>query len=237
MRIALVDDDVHLAQAMKLWMEEQHYDVIHFQNGRDFTNALRKESFDLYILDWVMPDFDGEQVLDWLSKQSEHDTPVIFVTQRDSEEDIAKILNQGADDYITKPLRQKELLARIAAVTRRTQGSNATKAIIEIPPYRINLSSHTLYKDDKAVKLTQKEFELVSFMFKNIGRLLSRGHILSSVWGHGSEFTTRTVDTHISRIRKKLELVPERGWKLSAIYHQGYRLEQIDIEDLPQESA
>jgi len=235
LRIALVDDDIHLAQAMKLWMEEQQYDVVHFANGRDFTNALRKESFDLYILDWVMPDFDGEQVLSWLGEQSEHDTPVIFVTQRDSEEDIAKILNQGADDYITKPLRQKELLARIAAVTRRTQGNSAQKETIEVAPYKINLSSHTLYKDDKPVKLTQKEFELVAFMFRNIGRLLSRGHILSSVWGHGSEFTTRTVDTHISRIRKKLELVPEHGWKLSAIYHQGYRLEQVDIEEQTQE--
>jgi two-component system response regulator RegX3 len=235
LRIALVDDDLHLAQAMKLWMEEQNYDVVHFPNGRDFTNALRKESFDLYILDWVMPDFDGEQVLSWLGEQAEHDTPVIFVTQRDSEEDIAKILNQGADDYITKPVRQKELMARIAAVTRRSQHTSVQKESIEVPPYRINLSSHTLYKDDKPVKLTQKEFELVAFMFKNIGRLLSRGHILSSVWGHGSEFTTRTVDTHISRIRKKLELVPEHGWKLSAIYHQGYRLEQVDIEDQPTE--
>ena len=92
MRIALVDDDIHLAQTMKLWLEEHDFDVEHFQNGREFTAALRKESFDLYILDWVMPDFDGEQVLGWLTEQSEHDTLVIFVTQRDSEEDIAKIL-------------------------------------------------------------------------------------------------------------------------------------------------
>ena len=232
MRIALVDDDAHLAQAMKLWMEEQDYDVMYFSNGRDFTSALRKESFDLYILDWVMPDYDGEQVLTWLSGQTENNTPVIFVTQRDSEEDIAKILNQGADDYITKPVRQKELLARIAAVARRTQAGNAPqKEILEYPPYRINLTSHTLSKDSQPVKLTQKEFELVSFMFKNLGRLLSRGHILSSVWGHGSEFTTRTVDTHISRIRKKLQLTPENGWRLSAIYHQGYRLEQVDQDE------
>ena len=230
MRIALVDDDIHLAQAMKLWMEEQNYDVVHFHNGRDFTSALRKESFDLYILDWVMPDFDGEQVLSWLSEQSQNTTPVIFVTQRDSEEDIVRILNQGADDYITKPVRQKELLARISAVARRTQ--SAHKEVLEYPPFRINLESHTLFKNDQAVKLTQKEFELVAFMFKNLGRLLSRGHILSSVWGHGSEFTTRTVDTHISRIRKKLELIPENGWRLSAIYHQGYRLEQVDLEEL-----
>lgn len=231
MRIALVDDDVHLAQAVRLWLEDEGYDVIHFANGREFTSALRKESFDLYILDWVMPDLDGEQILGWLTEQSEHDTPVIFVTQRDSEEDIAKILNMGADDYITKPLRQKELLARIAAVARRTQGV-IQKETLEHPPYRINLSSHTLFKDNEPVKLTQKEFELVAFLFKNLGRLLSRGHILSSVWGHGSEFTTRTVDTHISRIRKKLDLAPENGWRLSAIYHQGYRLEQVDKEEL-----
>lgn len=233
MRIALVDDDVHLAQAMKLWMTEKDYDVVHFPNGREFTAALRKESFDLYILDWVMPDFDGEQVLEWLTDQSEHDTPVIFVTQRDSEEDIAKILNQGADDYITKPVRQKELLARISAVTRRMQNNTVTNDTLEHSPYRINLKSHTLWKDNQPVKLTQKEFELVAFLFRNLGRLLSRGHILSSVWGHGSEFTTRTVDTHISRIRKKLALTPENGWKLSAIYHQGYRLEQLDMDDVP----
>ncbi len=230
LRIALVDDDVHLAQAIKLWLEEQGYDVMQYSNGREFTSALRKESFDLFILDWVMPDLDGEQILSWLTEQSEHNTPVIFVTQRDSEEDIAKILNMGADDYITKPVRQKELLARISAVTRRSQVS-PQKEILECPPYRINLTSHSLLKNDEPVKLTQKEFELVAFLFKNIGRLLSRGHILSSVWGHGSEFTTRTVDTHVSRIRKKLDLNPDNGWRLSAIYHQGYRLEQVDKEE------
>jgi len=230
LRIALVDDDLHLAQVVTLWMEQAGFDVVHYSNGKEFTNALRKESFDLYLLDWMMPEQDGEQILKWLNEQTEHQTPVIFATQRDSEEDIARILNQGADDYIVKPLRQKELLARIAAVSRRSSSAANQKEIMEFPPYRINLTSHTLQKNDELVKLTQKEFELVTFMFKNIGRLLSRSHILSSVWGHGSEFTTRTVDTHISRIRKKLDLIPENGWRLSAIYHQGYRLEQVDQE-------
>lgn len=230
MRIALVDDDIHLAQAMRLWIEEQQYDVVYYPNGLDFTTALRKESFDLYILDWMMPDFDGEQVLKWLNEQIEQATPVIFVTQRDSEEDIARILNLGADDYIIKPVRKKELLARITAVTRRSQ-TGAQKEILEFPPYRINLATHTCFRHDEPVRLTQREFELVTFMFRNAGRLLSRRHILSSVWGQSSEFTTRTVDTHISRVRKKLELTPENGWRLSAIYHQGYRLEQIDKDE------
>jgi len=226
----LVDDDVHLAQAMRLWMEEQQYDVVYFPNGLEFTGALRKESFDLFVLDWMMPDFDGEQVLRWLNEQNERVTPVIFVTQRDSEEDIARILNLGADDYITKPVRKKELLARIIAVTRRSQ-AGAHKEVQEYPPYRINLTTHTCFRHDQPIRLTQREFELVTFMFRNAGRLLSRGHILSSVWGQSSEFTTRTVDTHISRIRKKLELVPENGWRLSAIYHQGYRLEQVEQDE------
>lgn len=230
MRIALVDDDVHLAQAMQLWMEEQGYDVVYFPNGLEFTTALRKESFDLFILDWMMPDFDGEQVLKWLNEQNTRATPVIFVTQRDSEEDIARILNLGADDYITKPLRKKELMARIIAVTRRSQ-SGGHKEVLEYPPYRINLATHTCFRHDEPIRLTQREFELVTFIFRNAGRLLSRGHILSSVWGQSTEFTTRTVDTHISRIRKKLELVPDNGWRLSAIYHQGYRLEQVEQDE------
>lgn len=231
MRIALVDDDVHLAQVMTLWLKAHSYDVSHFLSGLDFTTALRKESFDLYILDWVMPDMDGEAVLQWLIEQDNHTTPVIFVTQRDSEEDIARILNLGADDYITKPIREKVLLARIAAVTRRTQPVTTQRETLEYPPYRINTAAHTVLKGTEALKLTQKEYELAAFLFKNTGRLLSRGHILSSVWGHGTDFTTRTVDTHISRVRKKLELGPETGWRLSAIYHQGYRLEPIEKDD------
>lgn len=231
MRIALVDDDVHLAQVMTLWLKARGYDVAHFLSGLDFTTALRKESFDLYILDWVMPDMDGEAVLQWLIEQDNHTTPVIFVTQRDSEEDIARILNLGADDYITKPIREKELLARIAAVTRRTQPATSQREVLEYPPYRINSAAHMVLKGSEPLKLTQKEYELAAFLFKNTGRLLSRGHILSSVWGHGTDFTTRTVDTHISRVRKKLELGPETGWRLSAIYHQGYRLEPIEKDD------
>lgn len=232
MRIALVDDDIHLAQAMTVWLKARGYDVVHFISGVDFTNALRKDSFDLYILDWVMPDMDGEAVLKWLIDQNDHTTPVIFVTQRDSEEDIARILNLGADDYITKPIREKVLLARIAAVTRRSHTSAPlSREVLDYPPFRINTTAHMVLKDAETLKLTQKEYELVVFLFRNAGRLLSRGHILSAVWGHGTDFTTRTVDTHISRVRKKLDLGVESGWRLSAIYHQGYRLEPVDKEE------
>ena len=158
---------------------------------------------------------------------TQQNIPVIFVTSKTSEDDVAHILNLGADDYVTKPVHEKELLARIAAVTRRTM-SEQDKQVLDLPPYHIDVSSHSVSYKGGRLNLTQKEFELVLFLFRNVGKLLSRGHILSSVWGHGDSFSTRTVDTHISRIRKKLEITPGNGWKLSAIYHQGYRLEQTD---------
>lgn len=230
MRIALVDDDEHLAELVKIWLEQAGHQCVYFSNGTDFTHALRRESFDLIILDWVMPEMDGESVLRWMQEQSFTDVPVIFLTQKTDEEDVARVLLLGADDYVTKPVRQREFLARITAVTRRATPAASLESL-ELPPYRIDFKNHSVYCGDEAVKLTQKEFELVAFLFKNIGRLLSRNHILSSVWGHGDEFNTRTVDTHISRIRKKLELAPEKGWRLTAIYHQGYRLEQLDVEE------
>ncbi|MDH5407132.1 MAG: response regulator transcription factor [Gammaproteobacteria bacterium] len=231
MRIALVDDDHHLAELVKIWLEEAGHETAYFSSGVEFTRMLRRESYDLVLLDWIMPEMDGEGVLRWMQEQSINDLPVIFLTQKTGEDDIAKVLDLGADDYITKPVRQKELLARINAVARRAS-PNSVREVLEIPPFKIDINSHSLYCNDELVKMTQKEFELVVFLFKNIGRLLSRGHILSSVWGHGDEFNTRTVDTHISRIRKKLELTPENGWRLSAIYHQGYRLEQVESEEL-----
>ena len=230
MRIALVDDDQHLAELVKIWLEEEGHQCVYFSSGKEFTHALRRESYDLIILDWVMPEMDGEAVLRWMQEQSVTNIPVIFMTQKTSEDDVAKVLLLGADDYITKPVRQKEFLARITAVARRA-GPAVVQDAIEYEPYRVDLAKHAVFFNDDPVKLTQKEFELVAFLFKNMGRLLSRNHILSSVWGHGDEFNTRTVDTHISRIRKKLELSPEKGWRLGAIYHQGYRLEQVDAEE------
>lgn len=230
MRIAVVDDDEHLAELVKIWLEEAGHQCVYFTSGTEFTQALRRESFDLVVLDWVMPEMDGEAVLKWMQEQEYTDIPVIFLTQKSEEEDIARVLLLGADDFVTKPVRQKEFLARVTAVLRRT-APPVTQESLEIEPYRIDFKKHSVYSNDEAIKLTQKEFELVSFLFKNLGRLLSRNHILSSVWGHGGEFNTRTVDTHVSRIRKKLGLSPENGWRLSAIYHQGYRLEQVDAEE------
>jgi DNA-binding response OmpR family regulator len=182
--------------------------------------------FDVILLDWMLPGVDGESVLDQLRNNGETDVPVIFITARTTEEDMVHILDAGADDYLTKPLRQQELLARIRVVTRRTRQRQNTPAVLEIGPYHFHPSNRSLTLNGEDIKLTDKEYELAYFLFSNLGRLVSREQILSVVWGYENDLNTRTVDTHISRIRKKLRLQPETGWRLNSIYHRGYRLEQ-----------
>ena len=236
MRIALIEDDSQMAELLSLWLEEAEHSCKYYNNGLDFIKDSKSESFDVVLLDWMMPNITGDEVLGKLKQQPDWDTPIIFVTSRNSEEDMANMLNQGADDYITKPVRKQELLARISAVTRRTLKGNESN-IIDVGAYHIDQNARSVTLNGEPIKLTEKEFKLVVFIFQNIGRLLSRNHILASVWGYESDVNTRTVDTHMSRIRKKLELLPEKGWRLISIYHQGYRLEQVNPEDLAEEET
>jgi DNA-binding response OmpR family regulator len=117
------------------------------------------------------------------------------------------------------------MLARITALGRRSQALVDENAV-EFGEFSVDVTAHTIMREGVSIELTHKEFELALFLFRNIGRLLSRSHILESVWGQSAQLNTRTVDTHISRIRNKLDLVPERGWRLSGVYHHGYRLER-----------
>ncbi len=226
MKIAVVDDDRDLAALMCLWLEQAGHLCQAFFDAEDFRRALDAEPFDIVLLDWIMPGLDGEQLLNWLRRQPVGNLAVIFVTARDAEDDMVRILNEGADDYLIKPVSQRALLARVNAVARRLPG-RVDEGRLRVGPYDIDTRGRTIRHHDTPVRLTDKEFELACFLFRNLGRLVTREQILASVWGYETDVNTRTVDTHISRIRKKLNLVPENGWRLGSIYHQGYRLEQL----------
>ena len=229
MRFAILEDDPAQMEVLTGWLREAGHDVHGFGLARELMRVASRESFDLFLVDWVLPDLTGEQVLRWLRVERGNDTPAIFITSRDAEEDIANAFSAGADDYLIKPPRRIELLSRIEAVMRRAQPRNTNQTLV-VEPYHFDLARKQLTMDGAAVEMTDKEFELAAFLFR---RLLSRGHLLEAVWGRNPDLATRTVDTHISRVRSKLNLRPENGFRLTPTYNFGYRLEKTD----PSESS
>lgn len=228
MRIALLEDDPAQAETLANWLASAGHDVHTFRFGRDLLRQASRESFDAFLFDWMLPDQSGHDVLRALRGERGVTAPVVFVTSRDAEEDIVAGLDAGADDYMIKPIRRMELLSRLDAVWRRSRPPEENHRIVDLPPYRLDLDRRQVLRDGVAVEnLTEKEFALAVFLFQNLGRLLSRGHLLEAVWGLSADIPTRTLDTHVSRVRKKLDLHPANGFRLVPTYNYGYRLERI----------
>mgnify|MGYP002713089616 CR=1 FL=1 len=228
MRIALLEDDTDQAALIAAWLDAAGHACRIYANAAEFTAEVNNDGFDLLILDWMLPESSGIEVLEWVRRNIDWSIPVIFVTQKDKEEDIVLALEKGADDYIPKPVREGELGARIKALARRANLHTRTEGKRSFGPYTIDTDARTIVHRGERIELTQKEFDLTVFLFNNLGKVFARGRLLEEVWGRSPEVNTRTVDTHISRIRKKLNLTPENGWRLSAIYQYGYRLEQVE---------
>lgn len=227
MRIVILEDDSDQADLLVAWLEEAHHQCTVYNDGNAFIRAYKKDSFDLVLLDWNVPKISGLEVLQHLREHLDALVPVVFITQRDAEEDIVRALEAGADDYMAKPVRQRETMARVIAIARRMgYGDENTADNYQHAPYRIDTKLRKVYLNDAEVDMTQKEYELTLFLFKNIGRVISRGHLLEMVWGTSSKLNTRTVDTHVSRLRTKLDLEAQDHWQLTSVYRHGYRLEQ-----------
>ncbi len=227
MRIAFLEDDQPQAEVIKNWLNAADHSCRHFAKATLFLKEIRRESYDLLILDWELPESSGIEVLHSVRAQSDWRVPVLFMTNRDSESDIVKALAEGADDYMTKPVSRGITLARINALGRRSQPEREDEQVLEYGSYQLNKPVKRITRNGEPIEVTEKEYQLAAMLFSNIGRLLSRNHILETVWGVGPGLATRTVDTHISRLRRKLALQPENGWRLKAVYQHGYRLERI----------
>jgi len=228
LRVALLEDDAAQAELMKSWLEDNDFKCHLYADGNQLIRAAKTESFDVMVLDWEVPGMSGIEVVKHVRESLDWPIPVVFTTNRDSEQDIVTALEAGADDYLIKPVRKAELFARLNAVQRRTSSAEQKSQLVEYPPYEMNPATNEVNIFDKTVQLTSKEFDLAMYLFQHRGRVLSRGHILESVWGQRADLNTRTVDTHMSILRQKLGLRPQNGWRLSTIYRHGYRLEQIE---------
>lgn len=237
-RIALVEDDLTQRQAATVQLEEAGMMVKAFGTPRDFFFALERESFDLAVLDWGLPEMTGPEVLTKM-RLAGNQLPVLFLTARDAEEDVVRALDTGADDYLVKPLRGKELISRIMAVLRRANPGIVESRYFEFDRFKFDLKGMKLVDEtlvgvdpvaDREIELTHKEFNLALLLLRNIGKPLSRSHIREAVWGRGSDVPSRTMDTHVSRVRTKLRLRPESGYLLAPVYSYGYRLEHVQVE-------
>ena len=227
MRIALLEDDRDQIALLRGWLEGAGHGLHAYERGRDFLRDVARESFDVFLLDWMIPDKSGTEVLTWIRANLKERVPVLFVTARDSEEDIVSVLQSGADDYLVKPLRKLELLARIQAVLRRARPSGGAEEAADYGEYHIDAARRRITRHGEEIDLTQKDFDLAVFLFRNQGRLLSRNHLFEAVWGKSTEINSRTIDTHVSRLRTRLGLAPENGWRLASVYQHGYRLERL----------
>ena len=233
MRIALLEDEHEQAQNIRWMLSERGHQCDTFASGQEFLGAVLHSSYDLMILDWQIPDMPGIEVLRNVRAQLEWPMPAIFLTQRDTEEDIVSALDAGADDYLAKPAREAELVARINALARRSNPDN-DQAVLVFGPFHINTRQRSIHLHGQPLNLTDKDFDLTLFLFRNQGRLLTREMLLERVWGTMKNLNTRTVDTHMSRLRRRLGLNPENGVRIKTIYQRGYRLEVLKSTESPQ---
>lgn len=227
MRIAVLDDDRTQTDLVCQVLTASGHSCHPFQSGKEILVQLKRDNFDMLIIDWQVPDLSGADVLNWVREKLPATLPVLFMTSRSGEDDIVAGLAAGADDYMIKPIRRGELVARVQALLRRAYPSQTAVEQIQFSQYIFEPRTGKLSAHGVPVDLTQKEFDLALLLFRNLGRPLSRAYILEAVWLRDIEIPSRTMDTHISRVRTKLKLRPENGFRLAPVYSYGYRLEQV----------
>jgi DNA-binding response OmpR family regulator len=227
MRIAALDDDAAQVEAVVKLLSNSGHNCISFNAAKSLITSLRRETFDLLILDWNLPGMSGLETIAWVRENLSSRPPVLLLTSRSSEADVVTGLNAGADDYVVKPVQSEVLLARVNALLRRSYPERPPGGIEAFGDYSFNLPAETVTVGGEVAPLTAKEFGLALLLFRNTHRALSRSHILEAVWGRNPNLATRTLDVHISRIRSKLNLRPANGFRLVPVYSYGYRLEWL----------
>jgi len=225
MNFAVVEDNRSQAEILKALLKSEGHHVDIFARGGDCIEAMQSRNFDFFVIDWGLPDMGGDEVLAYIRQHSGWEVPVVFCTGRTEEEDAVDILRMGADDYLPKPIRYMEFMARVQALIRRRQPAHA--GALRCAAIEIDQEARRVKVAGREVDLTQREFELAVVFLRNIGRVLPREELMSSVWAREADVDSRTVDTHASRLRKKLGLGGESGLMLTSVYGQGYRLDPV----------
>ena len=225
MRLAVADDEQELLDQIVSAVSYTGHDIDTFRNGLDLVNALKRETYDVILLDWNMPGKTGLEVLEWARENLDQMPPFILITSRQDKSDIVKGLEAGAIDYIVKPESDEVIRARVEAAGRRN-ASSLVEAMVRYGDYELDRREKSVSLRGNPITLTAKEFALIDLLFKNRDRPLSRGYLFSRVWGGHVDLETRTIDVHVSRLRAKLDLKPENGFVIRTVFGFGYRMDE-----------
>jgi two-component system response regulator RegX3 len=222
--VLVIEDEESFRDALKFMLSREGFDVILAPNGAEGIKLFDSMNPDLVLLDLMLPEVSGTEVCKYIRTKS--NTPVIMLTAKDTEIDKVVGLELGADDYVTKPFSTRELLARIKAVLRRGgEMENDFVGAVEVGPIRMDVERHVLSVNGEAVSMPLKEFELLEFLMRNSGRVLTRGQLMDRVWGSNYVGDGKTLDVHVKRIRSKIEPDPANPVHLTTVRGLGYRFE------------
>ncbi|OLS07169.1 PhoP family transcriptional regulator [Lacticaseibacillus casei] len=234
-KILVVDDEKPISDIVKFNLDKEGYDVVTAYDGEEALKKVESESPDLILLDLMLPKIDGLEVARQIRK--EHDTPIIMLTAKDSEIDKVLGLELGADDYVTKPFSNRELVARVKANLRRTSASSAASneedeanRELQVGDLTIHPDAYTVSKRGENIELTHREFELLHYLARHLGQVMTREHLLQTVWGYDYFGDVRTVDVTVRRLREKIEDNPSHPEWLVTRRGVGYYLRNPDAE-------
>jgi two-component system alkaline phosphatase synthesis response regulator PhoP len=225
-RLLIIDDEVHILELLRYNLESSGYEVVQAESGEEALEKLKKIKVDGIILDLMLPGIDGIEVLRQIRQSENMHLPVIMLTAKNEEIDAVIGLEMGADDYIGKPFRTRELISRVKSVLRRAQLREEShknhEEVVEKGLY-VNAQSHQIFNDGVELFLTLKEFELLEKLLKSPGRVFTRDELLESIWGYDYVGETRTVDVHIRQLRKKVERDDKNPEKILTVRGIGYK--------------
>ena len=229
-RILVVDDEERIRKLLRMYLERENYEIEEAENGEEALEIATEDDFDLILLDLMLPGMDGIEVCQQMREQKA--TPVIMLTAKGEEANRVQGFEVGADDYITKPFSPREVVLRVKALLRRSsttkflQTETTTKNVIVFPYLTIDHDAHRVLAEDQIINLTPKEYELLYYLAKAPDKVFSREELLKDVWNYEFFGDLRTVDTHVKRLREKLNKVsPNAAGMISTVWGVGYKFE------------
>lgn len=232
MRIAILEDTVKQAHSVANWLHRAGYESVMRHDGDSFVNMLENEPADILLLDWDVPGKCGIDVLKWARTTREHaDVPIIMLTQHDDQSSIVQGLDNGADDYLVKPAREQELVARIRAQARKYYPETLRERKIKLGRYTLDADARSVLVDgldgQKRVNLSAREFQLAMHLFRNVGCVVTKEDLCEKIWGENDRKYDATLATYVSKLRNALQLRSKNGMLISTVYNRGYRLEEL----------